>query len=353
MSIGPVFSGEAESVHFQLETTGEEIFRVFPRLFFKYRGVEKMAEGRTVNDVLLLAERFAGTTAFSHALAYCMAVEQICKAEVPERAKILRLFLAELERLRHHIGVIESICNSTGLAVAASQTAALEEKALRLTAKLTGHRYLFGMAVPGGLSRDLDNGSLLSVIKDTNVIVRHLEDIYSLLINTSSFLDRIEEVGIVTGHQARNHGLVGPVARGSGCSNDIRKLQPYCAYDKFEFVAPEEQEGDGYARLRIFFTEAKQSAHIMEQAGGALVGGPVFSPCNIVPGVAAAGVEAPRGASWHWVSIGEDGKLKRYRLITPSFTNWHGFHLAVENYTFQDFPIILATFGLSVAESDR
>ncbi len=104
MPVGPVYSGEAESVSFQLETIGEEIIRAFPRLFFKYRAVEKMAEGRAPDGALLLAERFAGTTAFAHALAFCGAVEQIAGIEPPERAQVLRVFLAELERFRHHLG---------------------------------------------------------------------------------------------------------------------------------------------------------------------------------------------------------------------------------------------------------
>jgi formate hydrogenlyase subunit 5 len=70
-------------------------------------------------------------------------------------------------------------------------------------------------------------------------------------------------------------------------------------------------------------------------------------------GAALGWVEAPRGAAFHWVRLDEGGRIARYRIVTPSFTNWHSFHLAAEKFAFQDFPIILATFDLSVAESDR
>ncbi len=353
MPVGPVFSGEAESVHFQLETIGEEILCVFPRLFFKYRGVEKAAEGRMYSDVLLLSERFAGTTAFSHALAFCMAVERLCDVTVPERAQVLRVFFAELERFRSHLGTIEAVCNSTGLVVAANQMAILEEEALRLSGALSGHRYLFGLAVPGGFSQDVDDTACKQGLIKLQEIVRIVDGIEKLLSNTSSFLDRIEEVGIVTGDQAENYGMVGPVARGSKCNNDLRFLQPYCMYDKVDFDVPCEKEGDGYARLRILFAELRESFHIMEQAVDMLSKGDIVSPCEIRPGVSFAGVETPRGASWHWVRINEEGKIDRYRIISPSFANWHGFHFASENFAFQDFPIILATFGLSVAENDR
>jgi formate hydrogenlyase subunit 5 len=353
MPIGPVFSGEAESVHFQLETIGEEVIRAFPRLFFKYRGVEKIAEGRSVDDALLLAERFAGTTAFSHGLAFCEAIEQINAAEVPERAQLLRVFLAELERFRHHIGVIAGICNSTGLVVADNQAAILEEEALRLSGELTGHRYLFGLVVPCGLSCDISNEACRKTVSRVRAILNRLNELEQMLRFSNSFLDRIERVGIITAEQARDHGLVGPVARASGYCNDLRRLQPYSAYSQFEFEVTCEQEGDGYARLRVLFAEARQSVHIMEQAAARLPAGMVRAPCERKAGVAFSGIETPRGATYHWVRVDEHGKISRYRPITPSCSNWHGLHLAAENFAFQDFPIILATFGLSVAENDR
>jgi formate hydrogenlyase subunit 5 len=126
MPIGPVFSDFAESAHFLLETVGEDVIRTIPRFFYKYRGVEKIAEEQRVDRVLLLAERFSGISAFAHGLAFCQAVEAICQIEAPPRALALRTVFAELERLRHHASVITGICNSTALAVATSQAALIE-----------------------------------------------------------------------------------------------------------------------------------------------------------------------------------------------------------------------------------
>ncbi len=158
---------------------------------------------------------------------------------------------------------------------------------------------------------------------------------------------------MVTTDQAHDFGLAGPVARASGNAHDLRRMHPYSGYETFDFDVPCEQDGDGYARLRVLFTEAGQSVRLMEQVMAALPEGPVSVPCEVVSGYALAGVETPRGTTWHWVRIDDQGMLARYRLITPSFCNWHGFHLAAEHFAFQDFPIILATFGLSVAENDR
>ena len=170
---------------------------------------------------------------------------------------------------------------------------------------------------------------------------------------SSSFLDRIEEVGAISAATAKAYSLVGPVARASGLARDLRRAQPYCGYEAFNFDVPTEQEGDGYARLRVLFAEARQSVRIMEQAAAALTEGDVCRPVHLRTGAALGAVEAPRGATFHWVRVDEGGRIARYHVITPSFTNWHSFHLAAEKFAFQDFPIILSTFDLSVAENDR
>jgi formate hydrogenlyase subunit 5 len=348
MPIGPIYSD------FLLETVGEDVIRTIPRFFYKYRGVEKIAEGRTVDEVLLLAERFSGTSAFAHSLAFCQAVEEISRVEVPPRAKALRIFLAELERLRHHVGSIAGICGSTALAVATSQAGILEEDFLRLCCAVTGHRYLFGVNTPGGVVMDFSNEVLQNLTDTVQGLFKKLEDLKEMLRFSSSFLDRLEEVGTVSLESAVSYGLVGPIARASGITRDLRNALPYSGYEKIQFITSCEQEGDGYARLRILFSEAEQSANIIRQVASSLPPGPILSsPFEVTRGAALGWTEAPKGATFHWVRTGEGGRVDRYRVTPPSFANWHGFHLGAEDFAFQDFPIIMATFGLSNAESDR
>jgi formate hydrogenlyase subunit 5 len=354
MPVGPVFSDFAESAHFLLETVGEDVARTIPRFFYKYRGVEKLAEGQSVDGVLLLAERFSGTSAIAHALAFCQAVEAIYGVDPPPRAKALRVLFAELERLRHHAAVISGICNSTALAIATSQAALIEEELLRLSSEAVRHRYLFGVVKPGGVTRDLDDFKRRHLATSVKQIAEKLKNLHRMLRYSSSFLDRLEEVGVISAENVLSYGLVGPIARASGLARDIRKLRPYASYEDVSFVAPTEQEGDGYARLRIFFREAEQSALIIGQILEALPGGALVSPVRRPrAGVASGAIEAPAGAAFHWVRLQEDGTVERWRITPPSFPNWHGFHLAAERFAFQDFPIILASFGLSNAECDR
>jgi formate hydrogenlyase subunit 5 len=354
MPVGPIYGAANAPVHFQLETVGEDVIRAQPRLFYAYRGLEKIAERRPAEDVLLIAERISGTSAFAHSLALCLAVEHVSHIAVPARAQALRIFVAELERLRHHVGVIEGICESTGLAVAAAQAAILEEDLLRISGELTGHRYLFGLNTFGGLTMNLEDAACRQTAVQVRKVAANLYDLDRMLSTSSSFLDRLEEVGKVSEHDALEFGLLGPIARASGVSRDLRKTQPYCGYDQIDFEVPRESEGDGYARLRLFLREAAQSARIVLTIAQAIPGDRFRVPeARFRLGAALGWVEAPRGAALHWIRLDDDGVVERYRIVTPSFANWHGFRLAAENFAFQDFPIILATFALSVHENDR
>ncbi len=354
MPIGPVFSDFAESAQFLLETVGEDVIHTIPRFFYKYRGVEKLAEGKPIDRVLLLSERFSGIAAFAHGLAFCQAIEAIGRIEVPDRARVLRTMFAELERLRHHAAAITGICGSTALAVANSQAALIEEELLRLSGRIAGHRYLFGLVAPGGLTCDLSEEQRRLAELSAADAAGKLRKLHEMLRVSSSFLDRLEEVGIITPEEAVAYGLVGPVARASGVSQDMRTLFPYAAYDTIKPAVPIEHEGDGYARLRVLFQEAEQSSVMIREALAALPSGPTRAKFDgVQAGAALAAVEAPIGAAFHWVRIDGDGMVRRYRIAPPSFTNWHAFPLAAENFAFQDFPIILASFGLSNAECDR
>ena len=353
MPIGPKFSGVTESVHFLLDTVGEDVIRTQTRRFYKWRAIEKIAEGKTIDEVLLLAERFAATTAFAHGLAFCQAIEAISGTNVPTRARTLRVFLAELERLRQHAGAIQEICESTALVVASSQAGILEEDLLRVSGELSGHRYLFGLLMPGGLTRNLPSDACRKALGQAQRILDALTGLEQQLRISSSFLDRLEEVGVIPPQTANAYSLVGPVARASGIVRDLRRIQPYCGYDAFDFDIPREQEGDGYARLRVLFAESRQSVRIMAQAIATLEDGDVRQPVKPRPGAALGWTEAPRGATFHWARLDENARILRYHVVPPSFINWHSFQLAAEKFAFQDFPIILSTFDLSVGESDR
>jgi formate hydrogenlyase subunit 5 len=353
MPVGPIYSGDAESSLFLLETVGEDVVRAVPRLFYKFRAIERLAQGRSMQDVLLLAERCNGTAAFGNGWAYCRAVESALGVRVPPEATAWRTFLAELERVRHHVGAIRAICDSTALGVAAAQAAAYEERLLRVSEGLTGHRYLFGALCIGGISFTPERLDAERAYEMVRALVDELQPFRALLERTSSFLDRIEAVGVIDTAQAQAFELVGPIARASGVGIDMRVAQPYGVYDTLTIDVPVEEEGDGFARLRVLFREICASVDLMAQSLRLLRGGAVQTQVQPRDGAALGWTETPQGASLCWVALSPAGQVTRFRISPPSFCNWHGFHIATEDFAFQDLPIILATMGLSVAENDR
>ncbi|WP_322014187.1 NADH-quinone oxidoreductase subunit C [Paraburkholderia sp. J12] len=353
MPVGPIYGGITESAQFFLETVGEEVIFTRPRFFYKYRGIEKVAEGREPHDLLLFAERLNGQAAFAHGLACAQALETLGGTSVPPRAQWLRVMWAELERLRSHTATIAGICKSTGLSVPTNLAYSLVESLLRLAGEYAGHRYLFGLLRPGGLACDLPNDRAIELTRRSAECADRLSALGKALSFDNSFLDRLEEVGVIEPDEARLYGLVGPVGRASGCTCDLRVDVPYAAYRSCAPVKSMETEGDGYARLRVFLAEALESAHMARHAADSLPPGPVSCTWRPCAGRALGWAEAPAGTTCHFVSIDEDGRVGRYRLMPPAFSNWHAFQLAAENFAFQDFPITLATVGLSIAESDR
>lgn len=356
MPLGPVYSGVAEAAHFALTSIGEEVFWVTPRLFYKHRGLEKAGENAPLGKTLLLARRISGTGAVSESLALCRAVEAAAGLEVPPRAHYLRSILVELERLYNHIGNIADIAESTSLSVGAAQGFMLRERLLRLNAQLTGHRYLMHTICFGGVRWDLDLGKIYLLRDILKPLAMDFRKWFRMLLNTDSFLDRLENIGVLDVWDARNLSATGPVGRASGLDRDWRRDYPYAAYAQVDFAVPVETDGDGLARMKVRAAEVEQSLALLEQLIAKLPPGPVLNSARpqLKEGACAYGwCEGPRGGTLHWVMAGEDNRLWRYRMRTPSLVNWHTYPDGTEGCAFQDFPIILASFGLSFAESDR
>jgi Ni,Fe-hydrogenase III large subunit/Ni,Fe-hydrogenase III component G len=353
--LGPVRSGIVESGHYTLRTVGEEIVDMHLQLFYKHRGVEKRAEGLALELLPLVAERISGTSAFAHSLALCQALELVAQIEVPPRARFLRTLLAELERLYNHLGFQADLCQATGLVVAQAQFDILKERVLRLNASIAGHRYLFGMNVPGGLSRDLTVQEQETIGQFVVALRREVETLRRLLLTSASHLDRLEGTGILPPPEAQAFGAVGPVGRASGIQHDLRRDHPYAAYGEVDFNIPVFTEGDAFARARLRLEETMQALHIVEQVLERLPPGSVRVPMKPLParGSALGWAESARGECVHWLLVGEDGTLRRYRVRPASFANWQAFPIAIPGHNIlTDFPVIEQSFGLSFSGAD-
>lgn len=354
--LGPVRSGVVESGHYVLRTVGEEIVDFHLQLFYKHRGVEQLAVGLAPTMLPLMAERISGTSGFAHALAVCQAVEVAAGIQVPERAHFLRVLYAELERLYNHFGYQADVCQATGLAVGQAQYDILKERVLRLNAILSGHRYLFGTCVVGGVRADPSPDDLNTI----RTLMRSLQHkgrrLGAMLIGSPSHIDRLSGTGILPPEVARTWEVVGPTARASGIDVDVRRDHPYAAYDRMTFDVPMLRDGDAQARVMIRLEEITQSLRIIEQALAHLPAGPALVPSPALhhPATGLGWVESPRGEGVHWIRLNDAGTVARYRIRTASFVNAQAFPLCVPGRNIlTDFPVIEQSWGLSYAGVDR
>jgi len=352
LPFGPVRADVLESGEFLFFYVGEAILHFQPRLFFKHRGMERRFEGLGADQGVVLAERISGVGSVAHALAYCQAVETAAGSEVPVRARLLRVVLAEMERLYNHLHYFGYLCHTTTLKVGEAEGKLLEERAKQLNTRLTGSRFLRSLLIPGGLRRDLDpQGWLVSDLEALHekfsAYARHMEA-------TDSHLDRLMTTGKLDQRVAFDQGATGPVERGSGIDRDLRRDHPYAAYGALSPVVAVRGEGDAHARARVRMAEIEESIGLIRRAVERLSDGPVRADCDVKPDSEALGwSESPRGTLFYAVHFDSEAKLKRVKIKSPSFSNWRVFPFTVHDTNMMDYAINEASFGLTIAGCDR
>jgi formate hydrogenlyase subunit 5 len=352
LPFGPIRADVMESAEFLFYYIGEAILHYQPRLFFKHRGMEKRFQGLPPGLAVVMAERVSGVGSVAHALAYCQAVEAAAGCVVPSRALLLRVLLAELERLYNHLHYLGHLAHATTLKVGEAEGKLLAERIKQLNARLTGSRFLRSVLTPGGLRRDLAPQGWLA---DALTALRLQTDAYSQrLANTGSHLDRLIATGVLDPRTASDQGATGPVGRASGLDHDLRCSHPYAAYGELPPVVPLREAGDAHARFRIRIAEIGASFDLIGGVLSRLRDGPVRGDCAPPPGSEGLGwSESARGALYYAVHIARDGRLARVKIKSPSFSNWRVFPFTVHQTNMMDYLINEASFGLTIAGCDR
>ncbi|MGK2851784.1 MAG: NADH-quinone oxidoreductase subunit C [Candidatus Limnocylindrales bacterium] len=356
LPVGPIHAGVIEPGHFRFSAVGERVLHVDARLFFAHRGIEKLVEGRSFEAALPVIERACGVCTVTHALAYAMAVEALTGTQVPERARWGRVVLAELERLYNHVGDLGNICAGVGFQPGVARLGLLKEHLLRLGDGIAGHRYLMGVAAPGGLRLDLDPHGLAALGAELDPVSHGLAAAVRMVIRSDGVMSRLRGTGLVPTALARALGATGVAARASGIGDDLRRDAPYGAYADLAVDPVVANAGDVAARFHVRAQEAQHSIHLLRQALAALPPGPVRASLAeaATPGdVAVAGVEGPRGVSRIWLRAGTSGTVDRLRLRSASFANWPVVAAAVPGDLVPDFPLINKSFELCYACTDR
>jgi formate hydrogenlyase subunit 5 len=349
--VGPVHAGIIEPGHFRFSVIGEKIFNLEIRMFYKHRGIEKLAEGKVPGDVVRIAEAVSGDESVANATAYCCTVEMIAGTEVPERAWYLRTILLELERIHSHLGDQAGMLIDIAFPLGANQFSVIREDLFRMNASLTGSRFMRGMVEPGGVSQDLKKEQL----EELEDFVRNVRSRYrvglKIVLSTTSVLDRLAPTGVIPKSILRPLNITGPIARASGGRMDVRINHPYGIYDRFAPVPKPLHDGDVLSRFTVKASEILDSLDLIERLLADIPGGPVRAEPVIKDGYALALVESARGQNLCWVWI-RNGVIDRYKVRTASFCNWLAIEHAVQGEIVPDFPLVNKSLNLSYSGTD-
>ncbi len=351
--VGPVRGAAQESLYLGLVTTGEELLDAYLALFHKHRGIEHRLVGLAPEQALFLVERCEGQGAVGNALAFARAVEAAIGLAVSEPAARTRALALEMERLYNHVASVAAVCQATGLVVGQAAMEILLEDCLRLNATALGHRYLFNVVAVGGVQHGCDVAALEASLAG---ICDRFSDSLAALLATNSFVDRLENAGIVSAAQATRLGLVGPIARAAALDLDSRRDHPWNGHYLGLGVATE-PDGDVLARLRVASKEVAETERLVRHwlRSSELLdisdmpGQPLGGPFETGPAEGLGWCESPRGEALAWVRVA-GGRVGAARLRPASVRNWRAFDDALRaRNVFTDVAIVEASFWLTVA----
>jgi NADH-quinone oxidoreductase subunit D len=404
VNMGPQHPSTHGVLRLILTLDGETVTELRPVIGYLHTGIEKNMEYRTWTQGVTFCTRADYLSPLFNETAYCLAVERLLgiEAEVPERAQILRVLLMELNRIASHLTAIGTFGLELGATTVFLFGMREREKTLDLFELITGLRMNHAYIRPGGVSQDLPAGALERLREYLKVMPGLLGEIRGLFDAAPAFAARTKNVAHldVTGCMAL--GVTGPILRAAGLPWDLRKSQPYCGYETYEFDVPTRTTADVYGRYIVRMDEMDQSLRIIgqcvERLGGFASGQPVMigdakigwpaklalgpdglgnSPDHIahimsqsmealihhfklvtegfrVPaGQAYAAVESPRGElGCHAVS---DGGTRPYRahFRDPSFTNLQSVSVMAEGGLVADVIAAVASIDPVMGGVDR
>jgi NADH-quinone oxidoreductase subunit D len=371
VNVGPQHPSTHGVFRLRLTLDGEKIIDADMVMGYLHRSMEKLAEERTYTQNIPFTDRTDYLSAMTGNLAYVMAVEKLMSVEVPERALWLRMIMAELQRIASHSMAIGIFANDTG----AWQTPVMHmlrdrEKILDLFEMACGARLTLNYMRIGGVSRDIPPEWIPRASKLLKDLPDRFAEYASLLLNNEIIVARSRGVGVLSADDAIAYSVSGPMLRGSGVAWDVRKADPYAAYDKVDFDVAVGNHGDVYDRFVVRLAEMQQSLRILEQALERMPEGPVHArlgtatvqpwgqavaPLAYRPpaGEAYARIESPRGEIGYYI-ISDGGPAPfRFHIRSPSFINLTPLKLMTVGAPIADAIVILGSVDIVVGEVDR
>jgi NADH-quinone oxidoreductase subunit D len=361
ISIGPQHPSTHGVFRMDVVLEGEVVVKLKPVMGYLHRNHEQLAERMVWLGSMPYTDRLDYFNSMTNNWAYALAVEKMTGLKVPERAEYIRVIMAELSRLQNHASVIGFMLQDLGAWGTPLLYAFRErEKILDLFEAVSGARMMCNYMRFGGVRADMTDQMIAEAKTLVANFPRFLDEFDKLLTANEVLLVRCQKVGILSKELAINASIAGPMARASGVDYDLRKVDKYGVYDRFDFRVPLGDVGDVYDRYYIRVLEMRESVKILEQALRDIPPGPIIAPeaklrnFKIPAGDGYGRVEGPKGELGFYLVADETGKMPyRYHVRPPSFINLTILEDMCLGQKVADTVIILGSVDIVLGEVDR
>jgi membrane-bound hydrogenase subunit alpha len=317
------------------------------RTSYNHRGIEKIDESKTFDQVPFVVERVCGICSASHPLAYIQAVEEIAQVDVPERALYLRTIVNELERIHSHMLWVGLAGHFLGYNTVFMWAWKYREPIMDILEIATGSRVNYANCKIGGVRRDMTDEQLKAIKKACTELVGPMEMLTNAVLDDPVLHARLKHVGILTPEAAKAYGALGPTVRGSGIPIDVRRDDPYAAYDRVDWEVITAPDGDVFSKAVVRCLETLEAIKITNECVDYLrknPGGEIDAKVEAIPpGEGVGHVEAPRGETFHYVRSDGSNRPVRHKVRAPSFNNIPTFKTSCIGLQIPDVAITLAS----------
>jgi NADH-quinone oxidoreductase subunit D len=360
VSLGPHHPSTHGVFRMDVVLDGERIVRLKPVFGYLHRNHEKLGEGTSYLGSMPYTDRLDYLNSMTNNWAYAIAVEKLAGIAVTERAEYIRVILAELSRLLNHTCLAGFLMQDCGCSGTPLMYAFRErEKILDLFESLSGSRMMCNFQRFGGCRVDPSAEWLAATRKLVDGYGAFLDEFEALLSGNEIVMARTQGVGRLPAALAVNAGVTGPMLRASGVGHDLRKVDGYGVYPRFNFRVPIGREGDVYDRYMVRMLEMRESISILDQALRGLPGGPILDPKSKQRGLrpkageAYGRIEGPKGEIGFFLASDGTGNPTRYRVRAPSFVNLTILEDLCLGHSVADAVIILGSIDIVLGEVDR
>ncbi len=362
INIGP----QHPSTHgvFRMVTTleGETVVDLEPVLGYLHRNHEKIGERNSWNMNMPFTDRLDYFNSMLNNWGYALAVEKLAGLAVSERAEYIRVIVGEMNRVFSHISLLGFLMNDLGaLATPLFYAFEARERCLDLFEELSGSRMMCNYFRFGGVAHDTSDDWLRRAAIVTDTMAQSLDELDNLMTGNEIVLSRTKDVGYVSAETLISHGVTGPMLRAVGIKYDIRKVEPYGIYNRFDFDIPIQAEGDIFARFYQRILEARQSIKILHQAfkdikntqPGDILGGKKGYIFRVPAGEAYARIEHAKGELGYYIVSNKSDNPWRYRVRAPSYINLNALADMCKGGKVADSIVALGAIDIVLGEVDR